>query len=205
MTPFEKLNPYLSVWLQPRRTTRYVIENKSLLYTTIIISIGFIGLLLSLLVDSELYPTLPIWGIILLVIVLSPIFALLLNALYALELWLIGKLFKGIGTFKDIFKAMSLLYILYVFMIPFYVLWLLLEPTSLFFEYDDGKFFLPIIDIVLNTILSIWCFVISIPIVSEVHKISNWKSFFSLVLSGLLLILLLSPIFIIIVVIYAFL
>ncbi len=205
MTPFEKLNPFLSVWIHPRRTTRYVIENKSLLYTMIVISVGFIGLLLSLLVDSELYPSLPMWGIILLVIVCSPIFGLLLNALYALELWLFGKLFKGTGTYKDIFKSISLFNIPYAFIIPFYILWLLIEPTSLFFEYKDGKFYLPIIDLVLNTILSIWCFVIAIPIVSEVHNISNWKSFFSLLLSSLLLLLLLTPIFIIIVVIYAFL
>ncbi|RTQ92815.1 hypothetical protein [Lysinibacillus telephonicus] len=66
MTQLERVNPYFSVWLHPKRTTRYILQNKSFFFTMIIISVGFIGILLSLLVDSELYPTLPIWGIILL-------------------------------------------------------------------------------------------------------------------------------------------
>lgn len=86
MTQFERPNPYFYVWLHPQKATRNILQNKSLFYTMLMISAGFAGILLSLLVDSELYPTLPIWGIILFIIVLSPIFGLLLNSLFALEL-----------------------------------------------------------------------------------------------------------------------
>lgn len=200
MTQLERVNPYFSVWLHPKRTTRYILQNKSFFFTMIIISVGFIGILLSLLVDSELYPTLPIWGIILLIIVLSPILGLLSNSLFALELWLIGKLFKGIGEYKDIFKAISLFNIPYVFMIPFYLIWLFIEPISLFYDYENGMFFLPTIDLVLNFIITIWCLVITIPIVSEVHNIPYWKSFFILLISSLILLLLIIvPILIIII------
>lgn len=75
-------------------------------------------------------------------------------------------------------------------MIPFYLIWLFIEPASLFYNYENSMFFFPTIDLVLNAIITIWCLVIAIPIVSEVHKIPYWKSFFTLLISSLILFLL---------------
>lgn len=181
-----KLNPLLTVWLHPKKTARYVIENKGFPYTLFIIAISYIGVFCSSVIDTELYPFLPIWGILLLLLILSPILGIMSNAFYAVIIWPMGKLFKGIGNYQEIFKGLSLTAIPFIVLIPFYILWMITDPYSLFYTDIEGSLVLPLFTILLTIAASIWSFIISIAVVAEVHNISNWKAFFVLFIPSVL-------------------
>jgi len=199
MNEQERLNPFLSVWLHPKKTAKYVMEQKGIPYTLFIIAIGYIGSLCAGLLDTELYPMMSLWVILLLLVILSPILGIISNALYSLIVWLIGKLFKGTGTYQVIFKSMSLVAIPYIVLIPFYLMWMFVEPESLFSGDVFGDFIvLPIITLIVTFVVTVWCFVISIAIVAEAHKISNWKAFFTLFIPTIILIIVLVVIFLLI-------
>ena len=127
-----RLNPFLSAWLHPKQTTRYMINEKSIGFAILILSIGYIGSLMSGLIDSELFPDLSPWILALLCIIFAPIVGIIGTAISALVTWLFGKLFKGTGTYSDLFKGLSLTAVPYIVLIPLYIIWLVTSPDSLF-------------------------------------------------------------------------
>lgn len=178
----EKLNPFLSVWLHPKKTARYVIENKGFPFALLMVAVSYIGVFCSSLIDTELYPLLPLWGILLLLLILSPIFGIISNAIYALIVWPMGKLFNGVGTYQDLFKGLSLIAIPYIVLIPFYIIWMFTDPYSLFYSDMEGSLVLPIITLLITVVVTIWCMVISVGVVAEAHKIANWQAFLTIVI-----------------------
>lgn len=194
----EKLNPLLSVWLHPKKTTQYVIEQKDLPYCLFIIAISFIGVLSSSLIDTELYPLFSTWTIVMLLLILSPIIGMTSNAIYALFIWAVGKIFNGSGTYKNTFKGLSLTAIPSIILIPFYIAWLITDPYSLFHADAEGSFALPFISLILTIVTGIWSFVITIATISQLHNVSNWKAFFIILITAVIFTILLT-IFIVIV------
>ncbi|MGE7674886.1 hypothetical protein ACQKMV_15110 [Lysinibacillus sp. NPDC094403] len=49
-----KVNPFLSIWLHPKKTARYMIEEKSIGFAILLMSIGYIGVTLSDLIVGYL-------------------------------------------------------------------------------------------------------------------------------------------------------
>lgn len=179
-----KVNPFTAVWLHPKRTARYMIDAKSIGYAIFILSIGYIGSLLSGVMGTGL----SVWGILLLCLVLAPIVGLIGTSISALITLLVGKLFKGAGTFSELFKALSLTAIPFIVLIPFYLIWLFISPETLLVIDYAGP--LPLIFWVANfatIVICIWSFVICIAAVAEAHQISNWKAFFTLFIPGVII------------------
>ncbi|GLC86936.1 Yip1 family protein [Lysinibacillus piscis] len=182
------LNPFLSVWLHPKQTARYIIDEKSMGYAIFILSIGFIGSSLSGLIDSDILMDMPLWLLIVLLLVLGPIIGLISISISALAIWLFGKLLKGTATYTQLFKALSLTAIPFILLIPFYGLWLVTAPDSLMnisFTGEIPWIFWP--TILVTVVSSIWSFVISVGIVAEAHQFSNWKGFFTLLIPSIVL------------------
>ncbi|MFJ8235231.1 YIP1 family protein [Ureibacillus sp. NPDC094379] len=183
----EKLNPLSSIWTQPKKTICYVIKHKSISYVILLLSICTIGSLCTGLIDSELYPHIPIWGIIALLLILSPVVGILTNTIYAFVFMLFGKLFNGIATFTDLFKALSLVYIPYVILIPFYLIWMIVDSKSLFYPNFADSIAFPLFVLFLTFIVFIWSFVLSIIAVAVTHNISYWKAILSILIPSVLL------------------
>lgn len=183
----EKLNPLLSVWLHPKKTTRYVLNNKGIGYAIFIICLGYIGSMCTGLIDAQLYPMIPLWGIFLLLIFLSPIIGLLSNAFNALLIWLFGKMFKGTGTYKEIFQSTALICIPFIVLIPFYFIWLFTNPNSLSYATFDGNLIFPVLVIILTIATMIWSCVITIATIAEAHQFSNWKAFFTILIPSIII------------------
>lgn len=182
----QKMNPLLSVWFHPKETTRYVITHKNIWYAILLISIGSIGSLLAGTSDSGFSPSYSIGLILALVIIFSPIFGIIYTTIFAGAIFLTSKLFKGIGSFKDIFKTISLINIPAMILIPFYLIWLLSNPDS-FFTPDSEPFnLIGFLAIFVSFVVAIWSIVILIAGVAEVHKISNWNAFFILLILSIL-------------------
>ncbi len=195
-----KLNPFLSVWLHPKQTARYMINDKSIGFVIFILSIGYLGSIMSGLRDSEFLPDFSPWILLLLCVIIAPVVGIIGTAVSALISWLFGKLFKGTGTFSDLFKGLSLTTIPYIVLIPVYVIWLFASPETLLDQsYMDGTYLVFWIILVLATaVVSIWSFVITVGVVAEAHQISNWMAFFTIFIPTVVLIILLFVLFFVI-------
>ncbi|RNC98458.1 YIP1 family protein [Lysinibacillus halotolerans] len=193
----QNLNPFLSVWLHPKKTARYVMDHKGIPYSLFIIIIGYIGVFCASIIDTELYPFFPIWGILILLIFCSVFFGIISNAFYSLIVWPIGKMFKGVGTYQEIFKGLSLISIPYVILIPFYIIWMFTDPYSLFTpDVEGSSLLLVIITLLLTVVVTVWCIVISVAVIAEAHQISNWKAFFTLLIPTVIFTILFIIVFI---------
>ncbi|KUF31176.1 MULTISPECIES: Yip1 family protein [Lysinibacillus] len=194
-----KLNPFLAVWMHPKQAARYMINEKSIGFAILVLSIGYIGSLMSGLIDSELFPNLSPWILALLCVIFAPIAGIIGTAFSALISWLFGKLFKGTGTYSDLFKGLSLTAIPFIVLIPLYLIWLITSPDSLLDPNFIGS--LPWIfwpTILVTIVVSIWSFVISVGVVAEAHQISNWMAFFTIFIPGIILFVVLFVLFFII-------
>lgn len=194
-----KLNPFLAVWMHPKQAARYMINKKSIGFAILVLSIGYIGSLMSGLIDSELFPNLSPWILALLCVIFAPIAGIIGTAFSALISWLFGKLFKGTGTYSDLFKGLSLTAIPFIVLIPLYLIWLITSPDSLLDPNFIGS--LPWIfwpTILVTIVVSIWSFVISVGVVAEAHQISNWMAFFTIFIPGIILFVVLFVLFFII-------
>lgn len=177
------LNPFISAWLHPKQTARYMMNVKSTGFAILVMSIGYIGTLLSGVMDVGI----SVWGMILLCVILAPISGVIGTALSALVAWLFGKLFKGTATFSELFKVMSLATIPFITLIPFYLIWLFTSPDSLLiWDYTGPTPWIYWPATLASIVSSIWSFVIAVGAVAEAHQFSNWRAFFTLLIPGLI-------------------
>lgn len=197
-----KVNPFLSIWLHPKQTTRYMIEEKSIGFAILLMSIGYLGVTLSDLIDSKFMIDWSPWFILIFCVIAAPITAIIATAFSALIAWLFGKLFKGTGTYSDLFKGLSLTAIPFIVLIPFYLIWLFTSPESLMNPDFTGPYpWFFWIAILLTLVVVVWSVVITVGIIAEAHQIPNWMAFLTLlipcIILGILLIILIIVLFLI--------
>ena len=183
-----KVNPFLSTWMHPKQTARYMINAKSIGYAIFVMFIGYIGSLLTGLIDSNFLLDVSPWIIMLICVILAPIAAIVGTAFSSLIFWLFGKLFKGTATYSQMFKAFSLTAVPFIAVIPFYVIWLFTSPESLMDTNFIGSapwIFWP--TLIVTAVTTIWSFVTSVAVVAEAHQISNWKAFFTIFIPSVII------------------
>ena len=179
------MNPFLSIWLHPKQTARYVIEHKTMVYVLVILVLGYIGSGFSAFMDTKLYPELSYIWILLIVIIFAPIFGTIIMFIMSGIVFLVGKLLKGTGSFWDVFKAASLSCIPTIFLGPLYLLWMFASPESFF--YPDESSTVALILSIFIVIIGIWSSVILIAAVAEAHQFSIIRSITTLIIPAILL------------------
>lgn len=179
------LNPFLSVWLHPKQTARYVIEQKSLFYVIMLIIFGYIAGAFSGFLDTALYPDFSYIWIFLIAIILSPILGIIVMFITTGIVFLVGKLLKGTGSFWDVFKASSLSSIPSIFTGPVYILWMFASPESFFFVNELSA--IAVIGTILIITISIWSIVILVAAIAEAHQFSIIRSIITLIILTILL------------------
>lgn len=198
------MQPFLTIWTNIRGTVRDVIDNKSLAMCFLFLIVGSLGSGLSGLQESGLDDWMSVWVILILSIVLIPIFVSISHFIYTAVIYLVGKLFKGTGQFWDCFKALSVSYIPFVVLIPVYLIWFLLDPTAFVTQQDPASFSTgSTISLIIISLFSIFCFVIQVIAVSEVHQFSIWRAIGTILIPGILFFLLIFVIIIVIIVAFA--
>ncbi|MEQ6354094.1 Yip1 family protein [Lysinibacillus sp. M3] len=186
-----KVNPFLSIWLHPKKTTRYMIEEKSIGFAILLMSIGYLGVTLSDLIDSTFLSDVSPWFIVIFCVIAAPILGIIGTAFSALITWLFGKLFKGTGTYSHLFKGLSLTSIPFIVLIPFYLIWLFTSPESLMNSDFAGTYPWVIWPALLLTlVVVIWSLVITVGIVAEAHQIPNWMAFLTLLIPTIIFVIL---------------
>lgn len=173
----------LSIAIKPRETLRYVLTTKNLPY---FIFIGIVGVFASNLISffgTKFTGEYTLGDIVYSTFVSSVIMYFLSTFLSAGVLSLSAKAFGGTGTFKGMFRMISMTMVPYIWILPMILFWMQFAPQSFF----DIKYMPPqmgdlLLQFVCGTfivIASIWTYVLTIVGISEVHKISKWKAFFA--------------------------
>ncbi len=194
-----KVNPFLSTWMHPKQTARYMIDAKSIGYAILVMSIAYIGAMLTGLIDSDFLLNVSPWIIVLFCVILAPISAIIGTAFSTLIFWLVGKLFKGSATFSEMFKGLSLAGVPFIALIPFYLIWLFTSPESLMdANYMESAPWIFWPSILMTAVTSIWSMVITVGVVAEAHRFSNWKAFFTVLIPSIVGVIILFILLIII-------
>lgn len=185
------MNVFLSVWLRPKETARYIIEEKSMSYVITILTIGYVGLLLSNLWESnlEMNPIL----LLILCLILAPILGYVSNSIAAWAFYYVGQIFNGVATYKEMFKALSISSIPNIVLLPPYVLWLFNHPQSLMNEQYIGPipfYFLP--TLLLTYVITLWTFGINVAAVAEAHELKIWKALVTVLLPIIVIVIILT-------------
>lgn len=178
-TPESRLNPFTAIWTKPRQTVRQVIdEQNSRLIFLLLVLTGYVSILIGTM-DTDFDESFGIWSLVLGGLIFSPLIAAIGNMIGAIITLWIGKIFKGTGTYDELFRALLAGQIPQIWLIPVLLLWIFIWPTSYFTESMDGY---SGSDLVLNGILSailfvisIWTFVVQSKAVGEAHGLSAWK------------------------------
>jgi hypothetical protein len=178
----EGINPWLTIWVQPRKTIRFMIENSKFGWVFLLVCLAGISNVLDIasnanMVDKVSTSTV---GIVLIGIFIGAILGLVVWSLSSLLYWSIGKLFKGTGTLREIMTASAWAFIPIVLSL---ILWI---PDLQIL--GDGAFsaipsaitpfegIVIIFSAIVELVFSIWYVVILVKAIAEAHQFSAWKS-----------------------------
>ncbi|MDN7228064.1 Yip1 family protein [Planococcus liqunii] len=189
---YGEVNPFTGIWLKTRETVRYVIEEKSMGFVILLMILSGISSALVGAFDSEMNQMMPVWGIILGSIIAGPIFILLVYAIMAGVYFITGKLFKGTGTYTELFKAIGVAAIPQIWLLPVYLIWVLAAPATYFAEPlgtsgGAGELVITLVGSVLITVVTIWSIFINAKAIGEAHRISSWKGFFTIMIPSIVI------------------
>ena len=176
----EHVNPFTAVWLRTRKTARFVIEEKTTGFAILLIMLSGIGSGLMGMQSSGGGAGMAGWLILLLALTLGPVVGLASAALLSGLYLLVGKLFKGKATYIEMFKAVAVSMIPYVWIAPVLLAWATLAPDSYFAdplaETSTGEGWGTLLVFgTISFVLSIWGIIIQSKAIGEAHQFSSWK------------------------------
>lgn len=189
----EQVNPFTAIWLKTRKAVRYTIEAKSMGYAILLVVLAGIGTGLMGLQSSGLNDTVPTWLFLIGTILLFPVVGLIGTAITSAVYLVVGKLFKGRSTYPEMFKAIGAALIPYIWLAPLLLLWILIAPETYFadpfmmVEPSGAAIATSLIYGLFLIVISIWSIVIQSKAIGEAHQFSSWKGFFTILIPGLLI------------------
>ncbi|WP_404335042.1 Yip1 family protein [Planococcus rifietoensis] len=192
-TAYAELNPFTAIWTRPRETVRYVIEEKTTSFIVLLlVLVGFAGALSGASGGEEMFPAI---GVIVGALLLGPLSAVAGIAIISGIYKLLGKLFGGVGTYSEMFRAVVTSSIPQIWLLPMWLIWLLTSPSTFYTEIEPGVaepgtglgMVIGFLLLAAVIIVGIWTFVIQCKAVGEAQRFSAWKGFFVIVIPSVLL------------------
>lgn len=185
-TVVDDREPVLSIAVKMRETIRYALDNKSVRYMIVIGAVGGFSSALTSYIGSKYPYQYTLADIVHSAFLTGTLFFLITLLVLTLCINIVSKLFKGQGTFKELFLSLCLTMIPYIWVLPFTLFWMQLSPETFFVMPGVKQTLTEAIwqftAMFIYLIVGIWSLCITITAISEVHKISKWKSFFSFLL-----------------------
>lgn len=190
------LNPWLSIWVHPRKTIRALVQYNTNYRMIALCAIYGFQYILQIIQYLSLGQGTSLIFITLFALIFSiPVGYIVFNVLSAFYLW-VGKLIKGKGSFKQIRAAT---YWSSVPMVATCVIWIILmvlHGNSLFVAGYETKLVGTAAALsmgfgVVQLVLGIWGLIIMLHALGEVQGFSAWMALLNLVLAGLAIFILL--------------
>jgi Yip1 domain len=194
------VNPWLTIWVKPRTTIRYILNHKFLGFAFLLSILAGIGNTLDQASFRSVLDNMDIGLPLLLLatVIIGPISGMLGWFFTTLLAWGVGKIFKGKATYKEMLLATAWANIPLVISLVFWVLDLMVMGEGAFLsDYTVGSPLAKVGVFISGTIQLIllgWYFFILIKAVSETHRFSSWLGLCTLLIPGALLTILFIPI-----------
>ena len=182
--------PLKNGWLKPRETARYLINDASIKYIIFLMSLLTIA---SATINSSNNSNIEVnmlWKALLAISIFSPLLGAISFGVIAFFMWIIGKVAKGEGSFKDLFRALIGSNIPLLLAFPFMLTWAILEPESYLNEEVVAGSPIEVVGIITLLISIVWTFINMVIAISEAHKFSIGKALFTIFVPFILLIVL---------------
>lgn len=204
----EMMNPFLSVWTQPKKTIEYVIENKSIYYVFFLISLaGLLGGLKGF-VDTGFLDDFSLTLIILISLIVGLLVGVIGSVIMAGVYLLIGKMLGGTGTFRNMLTVVGVTGILGMWTAPLSILAIFLFGKELFTEptlYEISNmsigFYLLINLITIG--VGIYAIVVQSKGIGIVHNFSSYRGFGTVaIFMGVMFIFMIIAIFTVLAVVF---
>jgi len=173
------LNPWVTIWTQPRKTIRAIVENNPkygffYLASILGISSAFSSIYLYKVSKENFLTTL------LLNIIIAPFLGIISLYFNSWILQITGKIFKGDAPFMHIRAALSWSKVTYILPICMWLIILAMSPNIIISQNEPPTtLFVSLIFL----ISSVWAFIILLRAIQEVQKFSVWFSFFSIIIA----------------------
>ena len=187
----EKINPFFSIWLSTRKTTRYILDNKNLRYSLILAVIS--GIPLALSSGSQLLDLydIPLRTLLIGLFLLGPLYGLLSWGVSTLLFTYIGKWLGGVGTLTGMGKAMGIVMIPAIWMTPFWILETAIafnQPSTMqgVTNFSTSMRWIFISGLI-TFVYSIFMILIQSRAIGEVHEFSSWKGFGTIIIPAVIL------------------
>ncbi|WP_318614422.1 Yip1 family protein [Sporosarcina sp. YIM B06819] len=194
----EQRNLWTSIWLEPRETVRYAIDHKTMKYAIMLVIIAGLFDVLNAATQNNLGATFTSPSFFIWLIVLSPVLGLIGWWIGAGIATMVGTWFGGTGTFAELKMAFAISYIPVILGGLIWIPDLLILGKSLFvedFTVSGWRLIWQFFSGFVGIVLGIWSFIITVMVVAEAHRISGWRGFWTVVIPGVLLVIVLSIFF----------
>lgn len=184
---------FIKIWTSPRYVLKYINDHEYDKYINVLLFLAGISRAFDRASVKGMGDTFPLWGIILICIILGGLLGWISFYIYAVLVSAAGKLFDGKGDSYSILRIFS-----YAMIPSILTLFLLIIQIAIYgvevFKHDDymvsdGWFDTVFVYglIIFEIILGICTMVFTVIGVSEVHKISIWESVLSLLMPFLII------------------
>ncbi|REK09895.1 MAG: YIP1 family protein [Planctomycetota bacterium] len=188
---YERLNPWRSIWTQPRATIRQIVDTNPTNMVVLLAAIGGISQALDQAAARGLGGMIPMPAVLGVALVFGPILGLISLYVGGAVLWFSGRLLGGAANYEHVRAALGWSQVPLAFGLVLWIPKFLALGPKLF----DGYIFglvpveqnLLIATGVAEVVLGIWQLVILINCLAEVHQFSRWRGLGTLLAAGALI------------------
>jgi hypothetical protein len=186
-------NPWITIWTRPRATiARIVSENPNRSFWWLASIYGFCSLL-NLFQSMALGNAITPLGLLILAIILSPIYGYLSFSIWSWFVRIVGKWFKGQGSFQSIRAAYAWSCVPILINIPLWLLMVILFDHQLFTNFPNAEqlpnsmMTLLFVILIFKVVLAIWSLVIYLNALAEVQHYSILRAILNIIVAGVIL------------------
>lgn len=181
-------NPWLSIWVQPRETIREIIDTNPKYQFGILCALYGFPMAMGFAQNLSLCTSFPTWSIVIAALVICTFLGYFGICITTWLLYVTGKWIKGIGTFQTIRTAVAwsnvpnaVTSITWFILLGFFGGQIFCKGFSemAFVGYQAGVVFLIFL---IQSIVSIWGFIILLKTVGEAQGFSAWKALLNVVI-----------------------
>ncbi|MEW4329146.1 Yip1 family protein [Rossellomorea marisflavi] len=190
MQETKPVNPWLTIWVKPRTTIRYILNHKFLGFAFLLTILAGIGNTLDQASSEDVLDYLDIGLPLLLLggVILGAISGIIGWFLTTLVAWGVGKIFKGKATYKELLIATAwanipLIIALFIWVPDLMVMGEGAFQSDYVVSSTFGVIYLSL-SFLIQLILLGWYFFILIKAVSETHRFSSWHGLCTLLIPG---------------------
>lgn len=195
------MNPWRTMWIRPRATIRSVVAENPKRSLWVLASIYGFSSLLNSFQSLALGGVVPTLGLVLFAIIISPFWGYLLFAAWGWLVSVVGKWFKGQGSFSAIRAAYAWSCVPLMVNVVIWLMLVILMGGQIFQNFIDGHLLSQTQIVVLFSLLIakmafvIWSIVLYLNALAEVQKFSILRAILNVVIAGVIAFIVLAVLY----------